>query len=94
MAYVHILTLKDTALLEWSVSRFSKTVSDNLRLGNPALEDLSTANRPLALADRFRVDLYGGVWCDALDELMDGGLDEQSALLRLYETVTVSHKQN
>ncbi|XP_064618225.1 uncharacterized protein LOC135482263 [Liolophura sinensis] len=78
--------------LEDMTCRFSKAVSDNLRLGNPALEDLSTANRPLTLADRYRVDLYGGAWCDALCELTDGGISEESALLRLYDTVTDVYK--
>ncbi|OWF41297.1 uncharacterized protein LOC110462653 [Mizuhopecten yessoensis] len=52
------------------LTRLSKIAGSKLVHGNPAITDLSDANRPTKLSERYS-ELYDNEWTDALEELID-----------------------
>ncbi|XP_064614724.1 putative leucine-rich repeat-containing protein DDB_G0290503 [Liolophura sinensis] len=73
--------------LKQSSIRISKLVAENVGRNNPFLEDLGSQNRSMKIAERFRGDLYGDIWCDTLDLLMDDGMPEEEALKAICDTL-------
>lgn len=69
--------------------RISKLVAENVGRNNPFLEDLGSQNRSMKIAERFRGDLYGDIWCDTLELLVDDNVPEEEALKAICDTLLV-----
>lgn len=79
---------------EFAKMEKNKDVSERLRKDNPSITDLSDANRPTKLAEKY-TELYDNEWTDGLEELQKiCHLADGDAVACLLQILKETYKRN
>ena len=68
--------------------RLSKEMGEKLNQNNTGITDLSDPNRATKIAEKYN-NLYDNDWTDALEDLTDKNLDEETGVRFLLEIIKV-----
>lgn len=83
---VHVV--KTITFFGYFINRVSELAGAKISTGNPNLVDISDANRPSKLAERYN-ELYDNDWADAFALLTENGIDEKLCIDKLREVLMV-----
>ncbi|XP_062621111.1 uncharacterized protein LOC134282721 [Saccostrea cucullata] len=79
------------AKIEELTTRLSSFASKQLLEGNPNIADLSDANRPTKLSEKFN-NVYDNEWSDAFEELQESGKSDEEIIKLLMEIIIHADK--
>ncbi|XP_061184739.1 uncharacterized protein LOC133192742 [Saccostrea echinata] len=79
------------AKIEELTTRLSSFASKQLLEGNPNIADLSDANRPTKLSEKFN-NVYDNEWSDAFEELQETGKTDEEIIKLLMEIIIHAEK--